>query len=114
MEEAGNAVKNSTKNSLVIVDELGRGTSTFDGVALAYSILKYLALNVQCRTIFATHYHVLIEEFKHYHRIGFYHMACHISTDIEDTVDDEKVIFLYKLKEGNCSNSFGINAAKVN
>ncbi len=76
LEEAFNAVKKATSNSLVIVDELGRGTSTFDGVAIAYSILKYLILQIKCRTLFATHYHALLDEFRHYTQIGFYHMAC--------------------------------------
>lgn len=63
MEETSNAVKYSTSNSLIIMDELGRGTSTFDGVAIAYSILKYLVQHVKCRTLFATHYHILLDEF---------------------------------------------------
>lgn len=74
------------------MDELGRGTSTFDGVAIAYSILRYLIENLQSRCLFATHYHVLLDEFRHYPQMAYYHMACH--------VDDQrgKVIFLYKLK----------------
>ena len=64
MEETLNIVKSGTSHSLAILDELGRGTSTFDGVSLAFSVLKYLVENVKCRTIFATHYHVLIEEFR--------------------------------------------------
>lgn len=59
-------------------DELGRGTSTFDGVAIAYSIVKYLVQNACCRTLFATHYHVLLDEFAHYPEIQFKHMACHV------------------------------------
>lgn len=92
MEEAYNSVKYGTSNSLVIMDELGRGTSTYDGVAIAYSILKYLIEKIQCRAMFATHYHILIEEFASCPGVCFYNMACH--------VDDkqEKVIFLYKLK----------------
>ena len=66
MEETLNIVQDATENSLAILDELGRGTSTFDGVAIAYSVLKYLLNNVKCRIMFATHYHVLIEEFKMY------------------------------------------------
>ena len=66
MEETLNIVKEASKNSLAILDELGRGTSTFDGVAIAYAVLKYLLANVKCRIMFATHYHVLIEEFKMY------------------------------------------------
>lgn len=107
MEETLNIVKSGTINSIAILDELGRGTSTFDGVALAYSVLKYILENLKCRTIFATHYHVLIEEFRMYKEITFYHMAANVDPD------KEKVIFLYKLKEGECNQSFGINVAKV-
>ena len=71
MEETANIVKHSTKHSLVILDELGRGTSTFDGAAIAYSVIKYLSNNVKCRTLFATHYHMLIEYFRLYEEICF-------------------------------------------
>lgn len=70
MEETLNIVKEATANSLAILDELGRGTSTFDGVAIAYAVLKYLLDNVKCRIMFATHYHVLIEEFRMYKEIS--------------------------------------------
>ena len=58
MEETLNIVKTGTRHSIAILDELGRGTSTFDGVALAYSVLKYIVEEVRCRTLFSTHYHV--------------------------------------------------------
>lgn len=107
MEETLNIVKSGTINSLAIIDELGRGTSTFDGVALAYSVLKYLVENIRCRTIFATHYHMLNEEFRMYPEIEYYHMDAIIDEE------NEKVIFLYKLKEGMCHHSFALNVAKV-
>lgn len=107
MEETLNIVKSGTCNSLAILDELGRGTSTFDGVALAFSVLKYLVENLKCRSIFATHYHVLIEEFKMYPEIDFFHMDAIIDEK------NEKVVFLYKLKKGECHQSFGLNVAKV-
>jgi len=75
MEETLNICRTSSKCSLAILDELGRGTSTFDGVAIAYSVLKYLVESVKCRIMFATHYHILLEEFRLYPEIEFYHMA---------------------------------------
>ncbi|KRX06428.1 P-loop containing nucleoside triphosphate hydrolase [Pseudocohnilembus persalinus] len=107
MEEALNSVRYGTQNSLVIMDELGRGTSTYDGVAIAYSILKYMIEILKCRCLFATHYHILLEEFQNSQNVCFYNMACYVKEK------EEKVIFLYKLKEGTCQSSFGINVAKV-
>lgn len=75
MEETLNICRTSSKRSLAILDELGRGTSTFDGVAIAYSVLKYLVESIKCRIMFATHYHILLEEFRLYPEIEFYHMA---------------------------------------
>jgi len=66
MEETANLTKLGTENSLAILDELGRGTSTFDGVAIAFAVLKYLVQNIKCRALFATHYHILLEYFRLY------------------------------------------------
>ena len=107
MEETANILQSGTVRSLAILDELGRGTSTFDGVALAYSVLKHLLENLRCLSIFATHYHVLIEEFRMFPEIEFFHMAAEV-----DEVN-ERVQFLYKLREGECHQSFGLNVAKV-
>lgn len=108
MEETVNAVKFSTKNSLVIMDELGRGTSTFDGVAIAYGVLKHLLDVVCCRTLFATHYHVLLEEFRDsYEHLAYYFMDCFFDAA------KERIIFKYKLKQGECPRSFGIQVAKA-
>jgi len=107
MEETLNVLRYATENSLVIMDELGRGTSTYDGLAIACSVLKHIASQIQCRTLFATHYHVLLDEFRDDARVAFYHMAARVEAEIE------RVIFLYKLIPGECSNSFGLNIAKV-
>lgn len=74
MEETLNIVKYATINSLAIIDELGRGTSTFDGVAIAHSVLKSIHDQIKCRTMFATHYHTLLEESQMYPNIEFYFM----------------------------------------
>lgn len=63
MEETGDIVQEATSQSLVLLDELGRGTSTFDGVSIAYGVLRYLVEKVNCLTLFSTHYHMLVEEF---------------------------------------------------
>ena len=65
LEETKTIVEQATKHSLVIMDELGRGTSTFDGYSIAHSVLNYLIHKVECRTLFTTHYHMLVEDFSH-------------------------------------------------
>ena len=107
MEETLNVLKYGTRNSLSIMDELGRGTSTYDGLAIACSVLNYISDKLRCRTLFATHYHILLDEFRDNRNVKFYHMAA--KTDTEH----ERIIFLYKLIEGECSNSFGLNIAKI-
>lgn len=74
MEETGDIVKEATSDSIVLLDELGRGTSTFDGVSIAYGVLRYLVDDVKCLTLFSTHYHILIDEFKLYKTIHNYLM----------------------------------------
>jgi DNA mismatch repair protein MSH6 len=90
LEETKTIIEQATKNSLVIMDELGRGTSTFDGYSIAHSVLTYLSTKVRCRTLFTTHYHMLLEDFKGMSEVvGIYHMkSCY-----EDKSD--RVKFLY-------------------
>lgn len=106
MEETLHIVRDATKNSLVIIDELGRGTSTYDGVAIAYAVLKYLAEEIKCFLLFATHYHLLLEEFSLYSNVACYHMACDFDPK------KEEVRFLYRFMPGNAL-SYGINVAKM-
>ena len=107
MEETGNVLKYGSMNSLAIMDELGRGTSTFDGVAIAYSVMNYIVSKLGCRTMFATHYHVLLDEFRENPHMSFFHMSSKIDQE------NERVVFLYKLIRGECSNSFGLNIARI-
>ncbi len=107
MEETLHIIKYATKNSLAIFDELGRGTNTFDGIALAHAVLNHMINQVQCRVLFSTHYHILVDEFETKKNVEFYHMAYHLDPK------NEKVLFLYKLREGKCSKSFGLNVAKM-
>jgi len=100
-------LKGTTPSSIVILDELGRGTSTFDGYAIAYSVLDYLATNVGCLTLFSTHYHLLCKEVEHNPLVALNHMSCY--------VDEQQgtVTFLYKLAEGACPKSYGMNVART-
>lgn len=105
MIEAKNAIVNATENSLILFDELGRGTATFDGMSLARAILEYVNLKIKCKTLFSTHYHEL--------------------TDLSDTIpsiknvhvdaieEDGKVTFLHKVKEGSIDKSYGIHVARL-
>ena len=105
MNEANNAISKATSNSLILFDELGRGTATFDGMSLAQSIIEYIHDNIGCKMMFSTHYHEL--------------------TDLENTLDHIKnihvsayeengnITFLHKIKEGSVDKSYGIHVAKL-
>lgn len=105
MTEAGNAITNATRKSLILFDELGRGTATFDGMSLAQAILEYIHNNISCKTLFSTHYHEL--------------------TDLEKTLPDLKnkhvsakeengnITFLHKVLDGSVDKSYGINVARL-
>jgi DNA mismatch repair protein MSH6 len=75
MEETRNVIEYGTFKSLAIIDELGRGTSTFDGYSIAHAVLNYLTNKIRCRTLFSTHYHMLLEEFRNTPGVKSYHMA---------------------------------------
>jgi len=107
LEETYNIVSESTKSSLLIIDELGRGTSTYDGLAISFATLKYISSKIKCITLFATHYHQLLEEFESYANVENYVMECKT-----DEVADE-IKFLYKFKKGEASSSHGIMIAKL-
>ncbi|KAH0568272.1 probable DNA mismatch repair protein Msh6 isoform X1 [Cotesia glomerata] len=111
LSEAAAFVQHATKNSLVLVDELGRGTSTHDGTAIAAAVLKAL-IELKCRTIFSTHYHALVEDFKNNPNVSPAHMACLVESEESDATQ-ETVTFLYKLIEGACPKSYGFNAARI-
>ncbi|ETN02954.1 hypothetical protein PPTG_16016 [Phytophthora nicotianae INRA-310] len=108
LAETATILNHATSHSLVILDELGRGTSTFDGTAIAYSVVEHLLSDIQCRTMFATHYHSLVEEYVGDDRVSLGHMGC-----IVDPENDRKVTFLYKLEDGMCPKSYGINVAML-
>jgi DNA mismatch repair protein MSH6 len=107
MEETKNIIQFATPRSLAIVDELGRGTSTFDGYSIAHAVLKYLVNQLKCRSLFSTHYHMLLDEFRAYAGVKLYHMACR-ANEAQD-----EVVFLYKFQPGECPQSFGLNVARM-
>lgn len=102
------------------MDELGRGTATFDGTAIAHSVVEHLVSKIRCRCLFATHYHLLIEDWVIDPRVCLGHMDCFVQTDSSPSSSpssskqkEEQVIFLYKLCQGSSPKSYGINVARL-
>ncbi len=105
MTETARILNTATNRSLVILDEIGRGTSTYDGVSLAWAIVEYLHDQIGCRTLFATHYHELTsleDEFKG---------VCNYNVAVREW--DEKIVFLHKIVAGSADKSYGIHVAKL-
>uniref|UniRef100_A0A8C8A1C2 MutS homolog 3 (E. coli) n=1 Tax=Oryzias sinensis TaxID=183150 RepID=A0A8C8A1C2_9TELE len=120
LTEASEIISRATERSLVILDELGRGTSTHDGIAIAYATLEYFIRHVKSFTLFVTHYPPLCELERMYpDHVSNYHMAfllneTHISSDTKDgDVQPEFITFLYNLTEGAAGQSYGLNVAKL-
>jgi DNA mismatch repair protein MutS len=105
MEETASICSQATKNSLVILDEVGRGTSTFDGLAIAQSVVEYIATKVQARCLFATHYHELTLLQDQIQGIASYYAA--------STKRPDGILFLYKILRGVADGSFGVEVAKL-
>ncbi|KAJ8674769.1 hypothetical protein QAD02_010555 [Eretmocerus hayati] len=112
LSETASILQHATDYSLVLLDELGRGTSTYDGTAIAASVVDALT-KMDCRTLFSTHYHSLVEDFKANEKVTLAHMACVVEDEDEDQVSEENVTFLYKLSKGACPKSYGFNAARL-
>ncbi|XP_015590285.1 probable DNA mismatch repair protein Msh6 [Cephus cinctus] len=112
LSETAAILQHSTPHSLVLLDELGRGTSTYDGTAIAAAVVSAL-VKMQCRTLFSTHYHSLVEDYKTNDNVTLAHMACMVEKEEEEEVSQETVTFLYKLSEGACPKSYGFNAARL-
>jgi DNA mismatch repair protein MutS len=105
MTETANIINNATERSLVILDEVGRGTSTYDGLALAWAITEHIANKIKCRTLFATHYHELTELAELFTNIK----NCNVA--VREWMDE--VVFLYKILPGGTDKSYGIHVAKL-
>ncbi len=105
MNETANILNNATSKSLVILDEIGRGTSTFDGVSLAWAIAEYLNNETKCKTLFATHYHHLNKLSEKFKGINNYNIA------VDE--QDDRILFLRKIVKGGTDKSYGIQVAKL-
>ncbi|KAM3713937.1 hypothetical protein ACJW31_01G294000 [Castanea mollissima] len=112
--ETASVLQNATQDSLVILDELGRGTSTFDGYAIAYAVFRHLIEKVNCRLLFATHYHPLTKEFASHPHVTLQHMACAFKSKSECySRSDQELVFLYRLTSGACPESYGLQVAMM-
>lgn len=105
MNEAAFAISSATENSLILFDELGRGTATFDGMALAQSIIEYIHNNIKAKTLFSTHYHELTDLEDTLTRLKNVHVSAH--------EEDGKITFLHKVKNGSIDKSYGIHVARL-
>jgi len=105
MTETANILNNATERSLVILDEVGRGTSTYDGLALAWAVTEHIANKIKCRTLFATHYHELTELAELFVNVK----NCNVA--VREWMDE--VVFLYKILPGGTDKSYGIHVAKL-
>ncbi|XP_031212655.1 DNA mismatch repair protein Msh6 [Mastomys coucha] len=112
LSETASILRHATAHSLVLVDELGRGTATFDGTAIANAVVKELAETIKCRTLFSTHYHSLVEDYSKNACVRLGHMACMVENECEDP-SQETITFLYKFTKGACPKSYGFNAARL-
>jgi len=105
MKEARHALVNATSNSLILFDELGRGTSTYDGMSLAEAILEYVAKNIKCKTLFSTHYHELTSLDSSFMNIKNVHVAA--------KEEGNMITFLHKVQKGPADKSYGVHVARL-
>lgn len=105
MNETANILNNATQRSLVILDEVGRGTSTYDGVAIAWALVEFIIEKIQAKTLFATHYHELVDLAQKYSNLKNYTVM------VKET--DGEILFQHKISEGSANRSYGIHVAQM-
>ena len=105
MNEVAYILKNATPRSLIILDEIGRGTSTFDGLSIAWAVVEYISMNIKAKTLFATHYHELVKLEDNLPNVRNYYVSVY--------KHDDDIVFLRKILSGSMSQSFGIQVAKM-
>ena len=105
MNETASILNNATENSLIILDEIGRGTSTFDGVSIAWSVAEHIYSKIKAKKLFSTHYHVMNKLEEKFTKIKNYYLAAKESGG--------EIVFLYKLMQGGTDQSFGVHVAKL-
>ena len=105
MKEANRAIEGASENSLILFDELGRGTATYDGMALAQAIIEYIHDNIKAITLFSTHYHELTALEEHKKHIKNVHVSAH--------EENGNITFLHKIKDVSVDKSYGIHVAKL-
>jgi DNA mismatch repair protein MSH6 len=120
LAETATILRSATEDSLCILDELGRGTATFDGTAIAHAVVDHLARVTRCRSLFATHYHSLVDDWEMDARVQLGHMDCLVQQSEQEQEkgkqikgDQEEVTFLYRLCSGSSPRSYGINVARL-
>ena len=105
MNETANILHNATERSFIILDEIGRGTSTYDGMSIAWSVAEYISHRIKAKTMFATHYHVLNKLAEMHENISNYNIAV--------KEDGHDIIFLHKLLKGSTDKSYGVHVARL-
>ena len=107
MQETANIINNATKNSLILLDEIGRGTSTYDGLSIAWAVTEFIHNKIKAKTLFATHYHELVD------LANNLKSANNLNILVEESSDKSDIVFLRKIVEGGTDKSYGIYVAKM-